>query len=142
MFEHAAKALVAVSVAASLAVLVAGCASTESTTTPRVGYGGPPPLFSYMDGYVEDRGPNGPVPYWKGSNYAPGTRRYSWISGAEEWYTFPGPTGPAGKPGPAGPAGPDGVAGIPGPVGPVGAVGPAGPLGPSGSPGRLVVEAI
>ena len=42
--------------AALVALAAAGCASTA---TPRVGYGGPPPLFEYQDGYVEDRSPGG-----------------------------------------------------------------------------------
>ena len=81
---------------AIVAIAIAGCASTA---TPR-GYGGPPPLFKYQDGYAEDRSPYGPMPTNAGENSTiPGSRRYYWIPGSAEWYTFAGPNGPAG-PGP------------------------------------------
>ena len=128
--------------AASLVMVAAGCSSTTSTT-PRWGYAGPPPLFAWGDGYVEDQTATGPVPMWNtGSTNVPGSRRYSGFPGVtEEWYTFAGAAGsagrqglagPAGPAGPPGPAGPQGPAGAPGPVGPVGVAGPPGPAGPPG----------
>ena len=121
--------------AALIALAAAGCASTA---TPRVGYGGPPPLFEYQDGYVEDRSPYGPMPTYAGENTTiPGSKRYYWIPGSPEWYTFRGPQGPAGLAGPAGPQGPRGLAGAAGPLGPSGI---AGARGPEGASGRLVVE--
>ena len=126
--------------AATLVLVAAGCSSTTSTT-PRWGYAGPPPLFAYGDGYVEDQTATGPVPWWARGTNVPGSRRYSRFPRVtEEWYTFPGPAGPAGKPGLAGLAGPAGPAGPPGPAGPAGApgpVGPAGEVGPPGAPGVL-----
>jgi hypothetical protein len=129
--------------AATLVMAAAGCSST--TSTPRWGYAGPPPLFGYLDGYVEDQTATGPVPSWAQGTNVPGSRRYSGFPGVtEEWYTFSGSAGPAGKPGPAGlagpagapgPAGSPGPAGAPGPVGPVGPAGPPGPAGPQGAPG-------
>src|SRR5438477_563700 len=94
--------------AALVALAAAGCASTA---TPRVGYGGPPPLFEYQDGYVEDRSPHGPLPAWAYEPAIVGSKRYYWIPGSPEWYTFTGPQGPAGRAGPAGPQGPRGLAG-------------------------------
>jgi len=124
--------------AATVVIVAAGCSSTTSTT-PRWGYAGPPPLFSYQDGYVEDQTATGPIPtWWQGPN-VPGSRRYSRFPGVtEEWYTFQGPPGPAGKPGPAGPAGP---AGSPGPVGlpgPAGAIGLMGLQGAQGEAGHEI----
>ena len=120
--------------AALMALAAAGCASTA---TPRVGYGGPPPLFEYQDGYVEDRSPHGPLPAWAYEPAIVGSKRYYWIPGSPEWYTFTGPQGPAGRAGPAGPQGPRGLAGAAGPLGPSGI---AGARGPEGASGRLVVE--
>ncbi len=135
--------------AAALVVIVAGCSST--TSTPRFGYAGPPPLFAYLDGYVEDQTASGPIPSWAYETNIPGARRYSQFRNVpEEWYTFAGPAGPAGPEGiagpigPAGPAGPAGVAGIagePGPIGPAGVAGlegPPGPPGGQGEPGRVI----
>lgn len=131
--------------AASLVMVAAGCSSTTSTT-PRWGYAGPPPLFAWGDGYVEDQTATGPVPMWStGNTNVPGSRRYSGFPGVtEEWYTFAGAAGPAGRQGLAGPAGPAGAPGLagsqgpagpPGPVGPVGVAGPPGPAGPPGAVG-------
>lgn len=124
--------------AAAVGIVAAGCSSTTSTT-PQFGYAGPPPLFSYQDGYVEDQTATGPVPTWALGTNVPGSRRYSRFPGVtEEWYTFAGPSGPAGKPGPMGPAG---LAGLPGPVGPAGPAGPVGLTGlqgPQGERGYLI----
>ncbi len=126
--------------AAALVIAVAGC----SSTTPRWGYAGPPPLFAHGDGYVEDQTATGPVPTLStvGNTNIPGSRRYSGFPGVtEEWYTFAGPAGPAGQPGSAGlqgPAGPAGPAGLPGPAGPPGPVGPVGEQGSPGQPGMLL----
>jgi len=115
--------------AAAVVIVAAGCSSATSTT-PRFGYGGPPPLFSYQDGYVEDQTATGPIPTWAYNTNVPGSRRYSNFPGVtEEWSTFVGPPGPAGRPGPLGSAG---LAGLPGPVGPAG---PPGPVGLTGLPG-------
>ena len=57
MFRHLMTGLTA----ATLVIVAAGCSSTTSTT-PRWGYAGPPPLFAYGDGYVEDQTATGPVP--------------------------------------------------------------------------------
>jgi hypothetical protein len=134
MLRHLMTGLTAV----TLVIVAAGCSSTTSTT-PRWGYAGPPPLFAHGDGYVEDQTATGPIPSWARDTNIPGSRRYSRFPGvSEEWYTFAGPTGPAGQPGLAGlegsaglggPAGPPGPAGAPGPVGPVGEVGPPGAAG-------------
>jgi len=122
-------------VAATLVIVVAGCSSTTSTT-PRWGYAGPPPLFSYQDGYVEDQTATGPLPTWAQSTNVPGSRRYSRFLGVpEEWYTFAGPPGPAG---PLGAVGAMGPAGAPGPAGPVGVGGLPGPPGPHGAHGELI----
>ena len=125
--------------AATLLVVAAGCSST--TTAPRWGYAGPPPLFAHEDGYVEDQTATGPVPWWARGTNVPGSRRYSRFPGVtEEWYTLPGPTGPAGQPGRAGLPGPPGSVGPggpPGPAGPPGPVGPVGEPGPPGAPGVL-----
>jgi hypothetical protein len=150
--RHLVKGLAVMTVA----VVAAGCGSTTSTT-PRWGYGGPPPLYGYLDGYVEDQTATGPVPSWAWGTNIPGSRRYSSFRGVpEQWYTFPGPAGPPGEPGvmgPAGPAGPvgpagprgpagaPGIAGTPGPVGAQGAAGLPGPPGPQGGQGLRVVEA-
>jgi hypothetical protein len=136
--------------AAALVIVAAGCSSTTSTT-PRFGYAGPPPLFAYLDGYVEDRTASGPIPSWAYETNIPGARRYaSFRNVPEEWYTFPGPAGPAGvegvvgpvgPAGPAGPAGAPGIAGVPGPVGPAGVAGlPGSPgvQGAHGEPGRVI----
>jgi hypothetical protein len=136
--------------AATLVIVAAGCGSTTSTT-PRWGYAGPPPLFAYLDGYVEDQTASGPIPSWAYDTNIPGSRRYSKFPRVpEEWYTFPGPAGPAGAvglAGPAGPAGPPGpagvpgIAGAPGPMGPAGVAGlpgPAGLQGAHGEPGRVI----
>jgi hypothetical protein len=48
--------------AATLVIVVAGCSSTAST--PRWGYAGPPPLYAYWDGYVEDQTATGPTATW------------------------------------------------------------------------------
>lgn len=121
--------------AATVVIVAAGCSSTTSTT-PRFGYAGPPPLFSYQDGYVEDQTATGPIPTWANQTNVPGSRRYSRFGGVtEEWYTFPGPPGPAGKPGPVGPAGPAGLPGPPGPAGPAGAAGLTGLQGAQGERG-------
>jgi hypothetical protein len=121
--------------ATALVIVAAGCGSTTSTT-PRWGYAGPPPLFAYGDGYVEDQTATGPVPTWALGTNVPGSRRYANFPGVtEEWYTFAGPAGPAGKPGLAGLTGPAGSAGPAGPPGPAGAPGPVGPAGAAGLPG-------
>lgn len=124
--------------AAAIVIAVAGCSSTTSTT-PRWGYAGPPPLYSFQDGYVEDQTATGPMATWDKTGNPPGARRYSRFPGVtEEWYTFPGPPGPAGKPGPVGPMGPVGSAGLtgpPGPMGPAGTPGSSGLSGPQGTPG-------
>jgi hypothetical protein len=120
---------------ATLAVVVAGCAATTSTT-PRVGYGGIVPLYEWQDGYVEDRSPHGPLPWWAQGTAIPGSRRYGWIPGSQEWYTFEGPAGPAGPPGPMGAQGPSGVTGEQGPAGPAGL---AGAQGSPGETGRLML---
>ena len=74
--------------AATVVIVAAGCSSTTSTT-PRFGYAGPPPLFSYQDGYVEDQTATGPIPTWANQTNVPGSRRYSRFGGVtEEWYTF------------------------------------------------------
>lgn len=123
--------------AAAAVIVSAGCGSTTSTT-PRWGYAGPPPLFSYEDGYVEDQSATGPVPTWALGPNVPGSRRYSRFPGVtQEWYTFPGPSGPAGSPGPVGPEGPAGPPGPMGPAGVAGIAGPVGPQGPEGEPGRV-----
>jgi collagen triple helix repeat protein len=138
MFRHLMTGLTA----ATLVIVAAGCSATTSTT-PRWGYAGPPPLFAHGDGYVEDQTATGPVPTLStvGNTNIPGSRRYSGFPGVtEEWYTFAGPSGPAGRPGSAGlpgPAGPAGPAGPPGPAGAPGPVGPAGAAGPPGAPGVL-----
>ena len=119
--------------AAAVVIFAAGCSSTTSTT-PRFGYAGPPPLFAYQDGYVEDQTATGPMPTWAQGTNVPGSRRYSRFPGvAEEWYTFPGPPGPAGKPGPMGPAG---LAGLSGPVGLAGPSGAVGLMGLQGAQGE------
>jgi hypothetical protein len=110
---------------AAFALAIAGCAST---TTPRWGYVGPP-LYVWGDGYIEDQSATGPPAPWALGPSVPGSRRYWWIPGSPEWYTFQGPPGPAGKPGSAGAEGP------PGAMGPAGLAGPAGPTGPPGAPG-------
>lgn len=124
--------------AATLAIAIAGCSSAPSAT-PRWGYAGPPPLFAYQDGYVEDQTATGPVPTWAMGTNVPGARRYARFRGVTEpWYTFPGPAGPAGEQGPAGPAGPvgpQGPAGDPGIAGAPGAAGLPGPAGPAGAMG-------
>jgi len=131
MFRHLMTGLTA----AALVIVAAGCGSTTSTT-PRWGYAGPPPLFGFGDGYVEDRTATGPVPWWGQGTNVPGSRRYANFPGAsEEWYTFAGAAGPAGKPGLAGLTGPAGPAGPAGPSGPAGAPGPVGPAGAGGPPG-------
>lgn len=120
--------------AVALLVVAAGCATTNGT--PRFGYGGPPPLYEWENGYyVEDQSIHGPLPTWAQGTAIPGSKRYWWIPGSPEWYTFPGPQGVAGVPGPAGPQGPPGVAGAPGIAGPVGLAGPAGTVGTAGAPG-------
>jgi hypothetical protein len=135
--------------AATLVLVTAGCSSTTSTT-PRWGYAGPPPLFAYLDGYVEDQTATGPLPTRAMGTDPPGSRRYSGFRRVpEEWYTFPGPAGPAGKQGLAGPAGPagppgpagaPGIAGAPGPAGPAGVAGLPGPPGPQGAQGERASE--
>jgi len=115
--------------AATVLIAAVGCSSTttSSTSTPHWGYAGPPPLFAYQDGYVEDQTTNGPLPWWSHGTSAPGSRRYSdFLNVPEEWYTFAGP---------AGPPGPQGVAGLMGPMGPAGLEGSAGPAGPAGERG-------
>lgn len=119
---------------AALALLVAGCAS--STTTPRIGYGGIVPLYEWQDGYVEDRSPTGPLAWWEKSTPIPGSKRYRWIPGAQEWYTFTGPAGPAG---PMGSMGPQGLAGPTGEQGQPGPPGVAGAMGERGADGRLIL---
>ena len=127
------RALSVVAVAA-LGLAAAGCAA--SSGTPLYGYGGPVPLYAFQDGYVEDQTPAGPMATWDIKGTIPGARRYSWIPGTDEWYTFPGPAGPAG---PQGPQGPQGLAGLQGPPGLAGVAGVAGPPGPRGGDGILVV---
>ena len=132
-------ALVAV-VAVGLIAAVAGCSST-TPPSQRWGYDGRVPLFSYMDGYVEDQSELGPIgpETWGGTN-VPGSKRYHWIPGSQEWYTFVGPEGPAGTTGgqgPTGAMGAQGPAGAPGVAGPVGVTGVA---GAAGAPGRLVLQ--
>ncbi len=119
----------------ALAAVTAGCA-TQPGGTARWGYGGPPPLFRFADGYVEDRSATGPMVWWRGEQgpNPPGHRRYAdfqpWVT--EEWYTFVGPAGPDGAPGAPGPQGAPGVAGLPGAAGPQGVAGPVGAAGPAG----------
>src|SRR5512138_77601 len=121
---------------ATLAVVAAGCASSASTT-PRYGYGGIVPLYKWQDGYVEDRTTSGPPPtYWGEVVKVPGAKRYWWIPGTEEWYTFAGPQGPTGVAGAMGPQGTVGVAGKQGPAGPQGV---AGVSGPAGTNGKLIL---
>lgn len=124
-----------------LLAVAAGCASTSGT--PRYGYSGPP-LSEWENGYyVEDQTREGPLPTWAHGTAVPGSKRYWWIPGSPEWYTFAGPEGPAGVQGPAGPQGPPGVAGSPGIAGPVGLGGPAGTTGAAGAagtPGTLRVQ--
>lgn len=130
------RSLVKTAGIAIVALAIVGCAATG--TTPKVGYGGPPPLFYWQDGwYVEDQSVHGPVPTWAYDPAIPGSPRYWWIQGSPEWYTFVGPQGPAGVQGAMGAQGPQGVAG---PAGPAGAVGVTGARGPDGAPGRLVVN--
>ena len=124
------RALTVVGVAA-LALVVGGCAFPSGTS--RIGYGGPPPLYAFQDGYVEDQTSTGPLPWYAHGTNPPGTRRYSWIYGADEWYTFPGPAGAPGPVGPAGPQGPQGLQGSPGLSGIAGVAGPPGPVGMSGN---------
>lgn len=120
-------------VIATLAIGAAGCV----VTPPRLGYGGPPPLYAYQDGYVEDQSRHGPLPTDAHGTAIPGSKRYWWIPGSPEWYVFAGPEGRPGSPGPPGPQGPAGIAGVPGPIGPTGV---AGEPGPTGSTGRLRVN--
>jgi collagen triple helix repeat protein len=127
------RSLTVVAVAA-LGLAAGGCAFPSGT--PRVGYGGPPPLYEFQDGYVEDQSRGGPLPWYAHHPNPPGGRRYGWIYGADEWYTFAGAAGPAGLPGPVGPQGPQGVQGPPGPAGTVAV---AGLPGPAGMNGNLVV---
>ena len=125
---------------AVLALVAAGCASGKSTT-PRLGYDGIIPLYAFTNGYyIEDVSATGPIqPYGneESAGNIPGSRRYWWLPGSPEWYTFVGPEGSVGPQGPMGPQGPAGVAGAPGPMGPVGVAGPVGPEGPAG---RLTVQ--
>jgi hypothetical protein len=124
-------------IVATAVFAVAGCGSTTSTT-PRWGYGGPPPLYGYLDGYVEDRTAAGPLPTWaaESGNNIPGQRRYANFPRVpDEWYTFAGPEGPGGKQGPVGVVGAAGPVGLAGQAGPVGAAGIDGALGPSGPQG-------
>ena len=108
---------------AATLVIGAGGWGSATLTTPRWGYAGAPPLFSYQDGYVEDQTATGPIPTWSFSTNVPGSRRYSRFPGVtEEWYTFPGP------PGPAGPAGPPGAPGLAGATGPSRGIDLRGPL--------------
>ena len=113
---------------ATLAIAAAGCASTS----PQFGYAGPPPLFAYQDGYVEDQSRHGPLPTYAQGTAIPGSKRYWWIPGSPEWYVFAGTDGPPGTAGPPGPQGPPGVSGVPGPMGPAGVAGDSGPTGPAG----------
>ena len=119
-----------------LAVIVAGCASGTSTTS-RWGYDGRIPLYAFQDGYIEDQSVTGPPPPGAIGSNIPGSRRYFWLRGSPEWYTFAGAAGPAGPQGPMGPQGPAGVNGVSGTIGPVGV---QGPTGSQGQPGRLIVE--
>ncbi len=119
-----------------LALVAAGCASGTSTT-PRVGYDGIVPLYAFQDGYIEHQSTTGPEPPGATGSNIPGSRRYFWLPGSPEWYTFAGSEGLTGPQGPMGPQGPAGVAGAPGPIGPVGVAGAAGPHGPAS---RLIVE--
>ncbi len=120
----------------TLALAAAGCAG-QSASTARWGYAGPPPLFRYADGYVEDRSATGPMPWWRGEQgpNPPGHRRYAdfqpWVT--EAWYTFVGPAGPEGAQGPTGPQGAVGPVGMQGPAGPEGVPGPTGTVGAKGS---------
>ena len=123
---------------ATLVIAAAGCAMTTPSGTPKIGYGGVVPLYQWQDGYVEDQSARGPDMWWETGPRPPGSRRYGWIPGANEWYTFAGPQGPAGPTGPRGPQGSQGIAGAAGPIGPSGAPGVAGAAGASG---RLIVEA-
>ncbi len=118
-------------------VAAAACATTTPSGTPRWGYAGPPPLFRFQDGYVEDRSALGPMQWWEWEVPMPGTSRYSWIPGSPEWYTFQGPPGPMGKQGPPGPQGPPAVAGRAGSPGPVGVAGVPGGQGSAGTQGVI-----
>lgn len=134
---HVMKRAVIALAVAGLVLPVAGCAS--SSGTPRWGYAGPPPLYKLHDDvYIEHVGITGPEqPSFAYGSNVPGSKRYYWMTGSPEWYTFAGPAGPVGKPGPTGPQGPDGVAG---PAGPAGPAGVAGAVGPGGPAGKLVYE--
>ena len=133
--QHLLKGLAVTAVV----IVTVGCSSGTSTT-PQWGYAGPPPLFAYLDGYVEDQTATGPIPCWRYDTNIPGSRRYSRFPRVpEEWYTFPGPAGPIGDPGPmgaVGQAGPVGPAGPPGPAGAPGVAGEPGPSGPQGVAGH------
>ena len=124
----------------ALAIVAAGCAMTTASGTPKYGYDGVVPLYAWQDGYVEDQSADGPLPWFAQGPKAPGSRRYDWIPGAQEWYTFPGPAGPVGKSGPRGPEGPQGVIGAQGPAGPMGLMGPMGLEGTAGGNGKLIVH--
>ena len=119
-----------------LALVVAGCAS-GTTTAASWGYDGRIPLHAFQDGYIEHQSATGPVPPGAIGSNIPGSRRYFWLPGSPEWYTFAGPAGAAG---PQGPMGPQGPAGVNGASGATGFVGSQGVTGPQGQPGRLVVE--
>ena len=123
-----------------LLVPFAGC-STFPSGTPRWGYAGPPPLYHFHDDVsIEHQGDTGPPAPWATGSNIPGSKRYWWIPGSPEWYTFQGPQGPTGQPGPAGPqgaAGLHGPAGVPGEPGVPGAAGAAGTGGLQGAPGTL-----
>lgn len=131
-------ALVAV-VAVGLIAAVAGCSSTTAPSQ-RWGYDGRVPLYSWMDGYVEDQTATGPVAWWASGTNVPGSKRYHWIPRSQEWYTFQGPPGPAGKPGEQGPTGPVGAQGLVGAPGVAGPVGVTGVASSAGAPGRLVLQ--
>jgi hypothetical protein len=73
--------------AATLVIVVAGCSST--TSTPRWGYGGPPPLFAYLDGYVEDQTASGP--YWRHDTNVPGSGRITIANGQATYQMTPPP---------------------------------------------------
>ncbi len=130
----------------ALAVVTAAVGLTACATAPdgtsRWGYAGPPPLYAYQGGYVEDQTDRGPVPSSVHETMPPpGTKRYWWLNTDQEWFVFQGPQGVEGKQGPMGAQGPQGavgIAGIPGPTGPGGNVGLA---GLSGTPGQMIAIA-
>ena len=102
-----------------MAALITAVLATAVGCGGKLGYVGPPELYTSGNTYVEATPPRPCTPYTVYLKPGPPGP--------------PGPAGPAGVPGPAGPPGPAGAAGTPGPPGPAG---PAGPKGPAGAQGR------